>query len=132
MEAMEGDAEMPKLLMFNISDPKKREEMKVLSLQLNYRCMDVPPEKQGNSLRALLMEMDNGQRGFIPFTEEMLVMNGFPMADLDFFLDELRRTGNSVNLKAVVTETNVSWSALQLHHTLMIEAMTVDATLMRR
>ena len=99
---------MPKLLMFNISDPKKREQLKVLSVRLNYRCMDVPPEKQGNSLRALLLEKD-----------------GFPMGDLDFFLDELRRTGNGVGLKAVVTETNVSWSALQLQHTLMLEAISL-------
>lgn len=116
---------MPKLLMFNISDPKKREQLKVLSVRLNYRCMDVPPEKQGNSLRALLLEKDSGERGFVPFSEEMLVMNGFPMGDLDFFLDELRRTGNGVGLKAVVTETNVSWSALQLHHTLMLEVISL-------
>ena len=117
---------MAKLLLFNLQDPKKRQEILALSLRLNIRVIDVPPQRQSAAIRDLLA--GTAQDGSVPapFDREMLVMNGFERGDLNFFLNELRRTGCTVALKAVVTETNQYWSALQLYRALLAESAAMS------
>ena len=50
-------------------------------------------------------------------------------ANLPYFhglLDKLRSTGQTVRLKAVVTEHNSSWSAVRLHRELLAEAAAME------
>ena len=119
---------MAKLLLFNIKNPELRSQLQVLSLRLNYSMIDVPADHQQCRIRDLLSGLtaeirDPGSA----FSDEMLVMNGFDSGDLNFFLNELRRAGHTVKLKAVVTETNQFWSAHQLHDTLIAEALSMPA-----
>lgn len=61
--------------------------------------------------------------------EEMLVMYNFSETRLDRLLRELRKSGASVSLKAVVTETNCMWTFYELYreihreHVYMTEKM---------
>ncbi len=118
---------MAKLLLFNIQNPETRSQLQVLSLRLNYSMIDVAPEKQHCRIRDLLSGLAAENPVSEPaFTDEMLVMNGFDRADLNFFLNELRRAGHIIRLKAVVTETNQLWSARQLHDTLVAESLAMQ------
>ncbi len=116
---------MARLLMFNIRDEAKRNQLKILSLRLSFSCQDVPPEKQGLTLRGILIGQAPADPPSAPFQDEMLVLNGFVNEDLDFLLQEMRRTHTTVALKAVVTETNQYWTPLQLRNTLITERLSM-------
>ena len=119
---------MAKLLLFNIQNPETRSHLQVLSLRLNFTMIDVAPEKQYCRIRDLLSGLTGENPDSAPsFQDEMLVMNGFDRGDLNFFLNELRRAGHVIRLKAVVTETNQFWSARQLHDTLVAEALSMQS-----
>ena len=119
---------LAKLLLFNIQDPAKRSQLQVLSLRLNFTMIDVAPDRQHCRVRDLLSGLAAGSApASQAFTDEMLVMNGFDSADLNFFLNELRRAGHTVRLNAVVTETNQLWSARQLHDTILAESLAMAA-----
>lgn len=112
---------MASVLMFNISD-RKTEEIRILSIRLNFTCRVIPPSCQNLRIRDLL---DNPATACSsvkkPFREEMLVMDGFSHPDLNFLLNELIRTGNQIALKAVVTPVNREWSAASLYTQLVAE-----------
>ncbi len=119
---------MAKVLLFNITDPRKLSQLKALALRLNLVLLDVEPDFQDATLRDLFSRTASKKRiPFRPFQDEMLVFNGFSGKDLDFLLNEMNRTGTSVALKAVVTDTNQHWSASFLHHVLMQESAALNA-----
>lgn len=50
------------------------------------------------------------------FEHEMMVFSGITSESLDEFLDEYRKAGISqINRKAIITASNVMWSALKLY-----------------
>ncbi len=61
------------------------------------------------------------------FTDELLLMNGFTRAQLNALLDALRKSRISIPLKAIVTETNASWSSVQLHRELCTEREAMES-----
>ena len=62
------------------------------------------------------------------FTEEMLLMSGFDSGDIDMLIKSLRKYGvGRVALKAIVTETNINWSSIDLY-----EAVKADHEEMQR
>ena len=109
------------VLMFNISDPEKVNLIRVLSIRLNFACRTVPPDRQGCLIRDLLDRGGDSPVPGKPFYDEMLVMDGFSHPDLNFLLNELIRTGHTIRLKAVVTQTNEKWTAGMLHAQLLSE-----------
>ncbi len=50
----------------------------------------------------------------VDFSDELLVLYGFPGTELDKFLKALRNNGLDIPYKAMVTETNKSWTAAEL------------------
>ncbi|MBQ3706119.1 MAG: DUF3783 domain-containing protein [Clostridia bacterium] len=118
---------MAKVLLFNVTRPETRKELQILSVRQNFSIIDVPKEKQGSTIRELLSGMAVSKRIDLSFSDEMMVMNGFDHAGLDLLLNEMNRSGTTIRLKAVVTETNQHWSALQLHGTLLAESMAMSA-----
>ena len=112
---------MASVLMFNITDPQKVNELNVLSLRLNFSLQAVPCDRQHCLIRNLLDGKDSASAATPVFKDEMLVMDGMTHADLNFLLNELIRTGNSIPLKAVVTPTNREWPAAMLYTQLVQE-----------
>ena len=105
---------MASVLMFNINDPEKIRQLTILSIRLNFACRVVPADQQYCLIRSLLTGVQ-GARSVPAFYDEMIVMDGLAGEDLNFLLNEMIRTGTTVSLKAVVTPTNLDWTAAQLH-----------------
>ena len=115
---------MGSLLLFNISDPDKRTAIRLLSLRLRLQTRDVLPEEQSRTIRELLTsapETAKTQKPANVFRDEMLLMSGLSPLQFHTLLDTLREQGQRIALKAVVTEHNREWTALQLHRELRAE-----------
>ena len=114
---------MAELLLFNIQDPEKKTAIRLTALRLGLLCREIPPERQGETLETLLAgeAADNALAERDAFTDELLLMHALSQAEFHELLDTLRREGQSIRLKAVVTEHNKEWTAGRLHHELCAE-----------
>ena len=119
---------MGELLLFNIQDPEKKTAIRLTALRLGLRCREILPERQGETLEALLSGgvADPAQPEGEAFTDELLLMHGLGQAEFHELLDTLRREGQSVRLKAVVTEHNRKWTAQRLHRELCAEEQAMQ------
>ena len=61
-----------------------------------------------------LLAATHGIQNYGPLTEPLLVMAGFDEKLLDRFLAAMRSEQLSISMKAVLTENNANWNALQL------------------
>ena len=110
---------MATVLLYNIKNPDKRMTIKRCLFRLGLPCRDVEPAAFGHPLGYLL-----GLEGYAPgesgesFEGEMLVMHNLNRLQFGALLDALRTSGAPVALKAVVTETNASWSSARLYQEL--------------
>ena len=114
---------MAELLLFNIQDPEKKTAIRLTALRLGLLCREIPPERQGETLEALLAgeAADNALAERDAFTDELLLMHALSQTEFHELLDTLRREGQSVRLKAVVTEHNKEWTAGRLYRELCAE-----------
>ena len=95
--------------------PEKKALLQILSIRLGFSCREVRPQEQSCRIEDLLAGRPHSCTGGKMFQDEMLIMDGFSHTDLDFLLNEMARTGNTVPLKAVSTSTNLSWTVRMLH-----------------
>ena len=119
---------MGELLLFNIQDPEKKTAIRLTALRLGLRCREILPERQGETLEALLSGgvADPAQPEGEAFTDELLLMHGLGQTEFHELLDTLRREGQSVRLKAVVTEHNRKWTAQRLYRELCAEEQAMQ------
>ena len=119
---------MGELLLFNIQDPEKKTAIRLTALRLGLRCREILPERQGETLEALLTgaAANPAQQEGEAFTDELLLMHALSQAEFHELLDTLRREGQSVRLKAVVTEHNRKWTARRLHRELCAEEQAMQ------
>ena len=114
---------MAELLLFNIQDPEKKTAIRLTALRLGLLCRESPPERQGETLEELLTggAADMAAAEGETFADELLLMHALSQAEFHELLDTLRREGQSVRLKAVVTDHNKKWTAGRLHRELCAE-----------
>ena len=119
---------MAELLLFNIRDPEKRIAISLTALRLGLALREVPPEQQHLTIAELLENRTPVQieKGPAPFEDELLLMHALSQQDFHTLLDTLRRNGQSVRLKAVVTDHNRSWTASRLHRELLAEEQAMQ------
>ena len=119
---------MGELLLFNIQDPEKKTAIRLTALRLGLRCREILPERQGETLEALLTgaAANPAQQEGEAFTDELLLMHALSQVEFHELLDTLRREGQSVRLKAVVTEHNRKWTARRLHRELCAEEQAMQ------
>ena len=118
---------MGAVLLFNISDVRKKAVIRLLAYRYGIRLRDVDPEQQNLTIDQLLKDPKaKSPPCQDPFQDEMMVMHDLSKEAFHALLDALRREGKSVKLKAVVTGHNRKWTALRLHQELLVEAMTVS------
>ena len=119
---------MGELLLFNIQDPEKKTAIRLTALRLGLRCREILPERQGETLEELLSgdAANPAQPEGEAFADELLLMHGLAQAEFHELLDTLRREGQSVRLKAVVTEHNRKWTAQRLHRELCAEEQAMQ------
>lgn len=100
--------------------PARQREILPLCAQCGIRVRKVDPADFGQQIGLIagLPEFERSQtvEEAEPFTEELMLMQGFDQALLDDFLNRFRqRRVKSVALKAVITPTNSGWTLLHLH-----------------
>ena len=119
---------MAELLLFNIQDLEKKTAIRLTALRLGLLCREIPPERQGETLEALLAgeAADTAPAERDAFTDELLLMHALSQTEFHELLDTLRREGQSVRLKAVVTEHNRKWTAQRLHRELCAEEQAMQ------
>ena len=119
---------MGELLLFNIQDPEKKTAIRLTALRLGLRCREILPERQGETLEALLSgdAANPAQSEGEAFADELMLMHALSQAEFHELLDTLRREGQSVRLKAVVTEHNRKWTARRLHRELCAEEQAMQ------
>lgn len=127
---------MAEVYLYNLSNTEKFSRVKFALLKQGLRFREIPPEEYAHPLGYLA-----GMEGFspaeedaVPFSEEMLVMNGLSSRQLNELLNALRRARAPIALKAVLTEHNVHWSSEKLCRELRAEheAMTAKAKSVHR
>lgn len=120
---------MPQVLLFNIAPDKLRRIRPLLS-RLGVGCRVVEPADFGRAIGALCGRGDHPDAGEtadgVPaaestFTGEMLIMDSLSPYQFSAMLEGLRRERAAVALKAVVTDSNLGWSAARLHRELSAE-----------
>ena len=120
---------VPTVLLYNLDNEKGR-KIKLLCLTQKLRARAVSPAEYGETVGALA---GFGERTGAPYTgpgfsEEMLVMAGLSGRQLDAFLRGIRqKTGGTVALKAVLTETNMGGDAVQPPQELRRERQAMEA-----
>lgn len=112
-----------KILLFHIGK-EKNEKIKSLCQSLHIQTITVPKARYNDALGTLL-NIGNFNFESLPaeeFAMEMMVFSGLTSEDLDVFLQSYKDAGIApVPLKAIVTPTNVFWSAARLYKELMRE-----------
>lgn len=114
---------VPTILLYEL-DPQKESRLKLLCLALKIKVRQVKREEYRESLAALcgMEALQGGLYSGPELGEEMLVMANFPEGLFNAFLQKYRRKKLApVNLKAVLTPSNLHWDSLQLHEELKRE-----------
>ena len=119
---------MGELLLFNIQDPEKKTAIRLTALRLGLRYREILPERQGETLEVLLSgkAANPAQPEGEAFADELLLMHALSQAEFHELLDTLRSEGQSVRLKAVVTEHNRKWTAQRLYRELCAEEQAMQ------
>ncbi len=119
----------PVLLCFNLP-AEKAAKIRLLAMRLGVRVRPVEPTELGETLAVLCgWEPPAGAVDQVePFGDEMLVLANFSGTQLNEFLGGFRRGQiPPVALKAVLTDTNLHWSAAALHGELAQEHQALAA-----
>lgn len=112
----------PSILAYNLA-PEREKEILRLAMLHKMRLQSVPKADQNQKLSALtgLSERQEAPAGET-FDDELLVFCFLTSQQLNDFLSAFGRHGIArVRLKAVLTETNSQWDAVQLHRELSEE-----------
>ena len=103
------------VLLFNIEE-KKAAFIRMQLAVMKIRSIAVDPADFDQTIAAILgLEAKTGKVCEAPFREEMLLLGNFSRAQLDAFLGSFAKNRvPPVALKAMLTGTNVGWTAQRL------------------
>lgn len=114
----------PTLLAFNLHG-ERAGRIRLMASRYGIQYRPVKPEEYNQPLSTLCGQGEPGEGVYEGpgFEEEMLYMAYFPGGLVHKLLDSFRQQRMpSVKLKAMMTESNQAWDALELHRNLMEEA----------
>ena len=119
------------VLYFTPLNNEKTIKLKGVLVQMGIRIKNISPEQVMEPIGSLLgitgVEKKASGEEFPVVTEEMLVMHNFSGNRLDALLLNLRKAGvQKINLKAVVTESNITWTFYQLYEEIKKEHETME------
>ena len=112
-------------LLYNFQDEKLK-MTKMVCMMMQVRFKEVALSEYNQPLGALLglLDIDAVTEGYTgtELQEEMLLLHGFDGSKLQKFLTALQRVGvGRIDLKAMLTENNKTWSGLALYEELCQE-----------
>ena len=109
------------VLIYNLA-PEKDAKLKMLCRKMNIETRTVEKEEYGCQLSFLLgLSQDSTNKECVDFDDEMLYIAGLRGGILNLFLDQLRKRKILIPLKAIQTETNMSFSSSELYKELCAE-----------
>lgn len=125
IEETEGDdpTKPPVLLCYHLGD-ERRNQIRLLGIRLKIRVRMVEELEYGQTLAALcgLEPLSPTTDTVFSFDSEMLVLANFTTEQINQFLYGFKRAGiPPVQLKAVLTQTNMHWDAVTLYDQLKAE-----------
>ena len=105
-----------KMLIYALPEDRQRHLADVMR-ELQIVVIPVPTTQYAQPLQTVIAEETGHDKAFLwpEFTEPMLVMAGLESEDIDAVLAALKHNQIRIDLKAVVTPTNESWTSLQLY-----------------
>lgn len=106
-------------MMFNI-EGKKSINIKMICHKLNIMASEIDKELYNSTIESILKDCPN-KSGADSFSDEMLLLVDFNNVMLDIFLSQLKQKKSRVDLKAVLTETNKSFTPCELYKELCAE-----------
>ena len=109
-----------KVLVYAMPQDRKRHLADVMR-QLQIIVVPVPSTQYAQPLQAVIAEETGAAFPWPEFAEPMLVMAGLESEDIDAVLAALKRNQIRIDLKAIVTPINQSWTSLQLYGALCRE-----------
>lgn len=104
---------MGKVFLFNIEE-KKELKIKMICVSLRLQYEVVSSEMFSMKMESIVGFSDDRTKTGESFSEEMLYLAGFTQTELNRFLSELRRKKAAVALKAIMTESNLKYTAAEL------------------
>ena len=119
---------MARVLLYNFTDEAKRKKIKAILFRFAVPSREIPPACQGLTLGALLEGAESGETGAEepPFDGEMIVMHDLTARQFNGLLDEMKRQGIRVPMKAVVTEHNIGWTSARLYREISAEREALE------
>ncbi len=113
------------ILLYNFQDEKLK-MTKMVCMMLKIRFKEINRSEYNQPLGALLglPDIKNEVEPYFgeELSEEMLLLHGFDGSKLQKFLTALQRVGvGRIDLKAMLTENNKTWSGLALYEELCRE-----------
>lgn len=111
---------MSEILIYNLS-PQTQAKLKMLCRKMNIGARSVEKSEYGYPLSYLLGLSDEAAVEAEDFDEPMLYIAGLRGGMLNLFLDQLRRNKLIIPLKAIQTETNLSFTSSGLYRELCAE-----------
>lgn len=114
------------MIMFHINNLKKEKQLTALCRSLGLATRNIKQQDIDKPLGSLSIQggmkgsgvLLNGERKKAPDKyrlPELIVFSGLSEESLDRFLEEYKRSGiEPVDLKAILTPTNISWTIYEL------------------
>ena len=112
---------MPEVFMYNIEN-KKAAGIKLLCSTLGFGYREVDPADFGRPIAVLLGLSDSADcQPDAAFEDEMLYFSDIDSGMLDILLFQLRKRKLTVPLKAMRTDTNITFTSFELYRELSAE-----------
>lgn len=113
------------VLFVNFQDEERLRKIKFAAMPLKLRFVQVKEEDYLQSIGYLagLKELEENPKKYEgePLEQEMMVFAGLSSQKLDEVLKVLRKVGVRVDYKAILTETNCTWTVPELYKELVSE-----------
>lgn len=114
------------VLLFLHGNGEREMKIKALMVRQGIRMKLVSEEMQGQTVGYLFNFPDFSEQTEeetnIPFDEDIMILKGFSRESMNELFEGFRKNGISkINLKAVVTEHNLSWKLRDLYEELKKE-----------
>ncbi len=120
-----SQANQPQVLLFNLPRDERCAKLEAYLRESGVAVRHVQPKDFTLPVGALLGLSPApvvGSQLSLPFTDEMMLMCFFDQKRLNALLSFFSETGlKRIALKAMLTPTNLSWSACELHRNLSAE-----------
>lgn len=117
---------MSLVLLYNLSG-KKAIDIKMICHKLNLTNKTVEKDEFGYKLGYLCnKDNDNTVYTYNDFEDEMLLLADLPNSTFDKFLKMLRQKKATVELKAILTQTNKEFTSSQLFEEISKERLAIQ------